>query len=465
MTNRVIKELNMRQVKMKKDDILDLKIDSLSPEGGGLAKYDDKTVFVRDALPGEEVKAKVLSIHKNTIDTKSVDIIKANPARVYGSDEKWANDGYARLANLKYDQQLKFKEDRIKKLLNKYGFKEVKVNKILPSPLTKGYRNEIVLPVREVKGQLEVGFFEPRTGRFIPLNKSIITNEAVVTAVYAVRDILRKLKVPAYDPNTNSGFIRDIDVRRSQGKKGMIVTLITHENDRVDLPEIVGLITEKLHNVNGVVLNYNPHKTDEIFGKSNIPLWGNDYVEDELDGIQFKISPKSYFQANGSQLKPITDLALSLLDLKDTDKLIDAFCGVGTVGLLAAKKVAAVRGIDAERVSIQDARENADTNKIDNATYYNGSVEQVLSRFAKNDEKGTVIMATPPAKGLSHGFVDAAAKMHPRRIVYGSTNPDTMVRDLACFKKKGYTCTEITPIDTAPQTPEVKCFGVLVPED
>ena len=450
---------------MKKDDILDLKIDDLSPEARGLAKYDNKTVFVRDALPGEEVKAKVLSIHKNTIDTKSVDIIKASPDRVDGPDEKWANNGYARLANLKYDKQLEFKEDRIKKLLDKYGFNEVKVNEILASPLTKGYRNAIVVPVRQIKGQLEVGFFEPRTGRFIPLNKSIITNEAVVTAVYTVRDILRKLNVPAYDPKTNSGFIRDIDVRRSQGKKGMIVTLVTRENDRMDLPEIVGLITEKLHNINGVVMNYNPHKTDEIFGKSNIPLWGNDYVEDELDGVQFKISPKSYFQTNGSQLKPIANLALNLLDLKDDDKLIDAFCGVGTVGLLAAKKVASVCGIDAEKVSIQDARENAETNKIENVTYYKGSVEQVLARFAKNGQNGTVIMAAPPAKGLSHGFIDAAVKMHPRRIVYGSTNPDTMVRDLAGFKEKGYKCTEVTPVDTAPQTPEVKCMVVLVPED
>lgn len=277
---------------------------------------------------------------------------------------------------------LNLKRIESKKLLNENGFNKVKINKILPSPLTKGYRNEVILPVREVKGQLEVGFFESRTANFIPLDKSIITNEAVVATIYAVRDIMRKLKVPAYDPKTNSGFIKDIGVRRSQGRKGMIVTLITRENDRVNLPEIVGLITEKLHNINGVVLNYNPHKTDKIFGKSNIPLWGNDYVEDELGGIKFKISPKSYFQSNGSQLKPITDLALNLLDLKDDDKLIDA-----------------------------------------------------------------------------------AVRMHPRRIVYSSTNLNTMVRDLADFKNKGYNCTEVTPVDTAPQTPKVKCFAVIVPKE
>lgn len=454
---------------MKKNDIVELTIESLSSEGRGLAKYNDKLVFVRDALPGEKVKAEVLAVHENTMAAKSVEIVKASPDRVQGDNEKWANNGYARLANYKYDKQLEFKKSRIEQLLKKNEMDDVTVNDVIPSPKKLTYRNELVLPVREINGQLEVGFYEPRTAKFIPLNSYLIANENVAQAILGVRDILRKLKVSAYNPETNTGFIRDIDVRRSHSNNGMIVTLVTHENDHYDLPEIVGLVTQTMHNINGIVLNYNPHKptdvtdSEQIFGKSNIPIWGDDYVEDTINDMTFKVSPKSFFQANGSQLQTIMDLALNLADLHPDDKLIDAYCGVGTLGLLAAKDVASVRGIENAQVTIEDARANAKKNKIDNITFYNGSVEQILARFAKNGENTDVIITAPPVKGLSQGFIDAAVEMKPRRIVYGSANPDTMVRDLKRFKNSGYTTSKLLPIDTSPQTPDLKCFCVLTP--
>lgn len=456
---------------MKKNDILELTIDSLSPEARGLTKYEDKIVFVRDALPGEKVKAKVLAVHKNFIAAKSVEVLKASPDRVQDEDSQWAKSGYARLANYKYDKQLKFKKNRIIKLLAKNNLANIKVNDVIPSPKTKKYRNELVLPVRDINGQLEIGFYEPRTTKFIPINSSIITNEKVVGAILGVRDILRKLKIPAYNPDNNTGFIRDIDVRRSHSNDGMIVTLVTREKDRYDLPELVGLITENLHNVNGVVLNYNPHrntkpeKSYEIFGDSNVPIWGNDYVEDTVKGISFKISPKSYFQANGSQLEQIVDLALKLVDFQPDDEIIDAYCGVGTIGLTAAKRVKSLTGIAGSKVAAHDVKENAAMNKITNTNIYESSVEQVMSRLAKNGKGADVIIIEPPTKGVSEGFIDAAAEMKPRKILYNSTNPDTLVRDLQRFKQRGYVAEELSPIDMAPQTPDMNCLCVLTPQN
>lgn len=446
---------------MKEKDILDLKIDSLSPEARGMTECDGKRVFVRNALPGEEVKAEILEVHKNTVAAKAVKVIKSSPDRVHDEDEKWAREGYARLANLKYDKQLEFKQNRVEKLLKKVGLENIKVNKTIASPKQREYRNQLTLPVREVDHRLELGFYEPRTNNFVPLDSSILADDRIVNTMLGVRDVLRDLKIPAYNPNDNTGFIRDISIRRSDSNNGMIVTLVAREKDRPDLPEIVGLITERLHDINGVVLNFNPHHVSTTYSDSNIPLWGNDYIEDVVDDVNFKISPKSFFQSNSNQVRNIVDLAIKLADLKSTDRLIDAFCGVGTIGLVASKKVKDVRGIENSEVAITDARENIKNNQIENAHYYAGSVEEILARWAKSKENADVIIADPPKHGLSKGFISVASKMAPRKIVYVSKNPDTMARDLKRFAEKGYHCSEITPIDIAPQTPDMKLICAL----
>lgn len=446
---------------MKENDILDLDIEDISPEGRGLAKANGKTIFVRDALPGEKVKARVLTVGKNIVSAKMEKVVQASPDRVDSEIAKWAHDGYARLANMKYDKQLAFKKHRIEKLLKQEGLSDIKVEDTIASPKQTGYRNELDLPVRNVNGQLELGFYEPRTDHFVPLDSFITADEEIAKVMLGVRNVLREQKIPAYDPATNKGFIRDISVRRSESNNGMIVTLVTREKDRANIPEVMGLITEKLHNINGIVLNFNPHRTSSTFGARNIPLWGNDYITDELNGVEYKISPRSFFQSNSLQLKALVDTAVKLADLKDTDDVIDAYCGVGTIGLNVAKKVHSVRGVEKAKIAIEDAKENIAANKINNARYYSGSVEQIMARWAKQKASADVIFADPPKRGLSKGFIYAAVKLNPRKIVYLSANPDTLVRDLKLFAHRGYHCSTIVPVDTLPQMPDMKCVCVL----
>lgn len=446
---------------MRENQVIELEIDSLSPEARGLANYDGKRVFVTDALPGETVKAEVLEVRKNTAIAQMTEVIKASPDRVTNKDAKWAHDGFARLANLKYDKQLEFKKHRLEKLLNDEDVDGVAVSDVVPSPEQVEYRNQIVVPVREVNGQLEIGFFKLRTNEFVPLNSFLTTNPEIDKTLVGVRDILRKLNVKAYDEETNSGFIRSIDVRRSDADGSMLVTLVARQHDSIELPDIMGMIMQDIKNVTGTVLNYNPHRTTKTFGKSNIPLWGNDYIIDKVNDLKFRISPKSYFQPNTKQVTNVVNTAIKEADFKPTDKLIDAYCGVGKVSLSAANKVASVRGIEVAKVAIEDARKNVEINHIDNAKYYSGSVEQILARWAKEGKGADVITADPPEKGLTKGFIEAVDKMNPRKFVYISANPDTLVRDLKIFKAKGYHCNHITPIDVAPQTPDMKCVCVL----
>ena len=211
------------------------------------------------------------------------------------------------IRGVQYDKQLAFKEERIQRLLTKEGLGGIEVEDVIASPLQKHYHNEVVFPVRKVNGQIKIVFYEPRTTNFIPLNNFVTTNNDIEKILFSVRDILRELDVSVYDPDTNTVFVRDIDVRRSETNDGMIITLVTHNKDDVKLLELSGLITEKFHNVNGIVLNFKPHKTNEIFGKENISVWGNDFIEDKINGVSFEISPKSFFQPNGGQLKTIVE--------------------------------------------------------------------------------------------------------------------------------------------------------------
>lgn len=314
---------------MQVNDQVELKIEGLTSDGKGIANYHHYRIFVLNALPQERVKAKINQLGKKRAQAVSEEILEPSPVRVKDTDEEWLRKGFAPLANLKYEEQLSFKQMRVKHLLAKAGLNEVPVAPTVASPEQMHYRNEGLAPVRQVKGKLEVGFFKQPGKQFVPLHRFFSVKPEVQTALFCVRDILRQLKIPAYDPKQETGFIRGIDIWRSEARGDIMVTLIARKKDLVELPQLVGLITEKIKHFAGVVLNYNPHQTDKTFGKENIPVWGNDYIVDEINHLQFKISPRSYFEPNSQQVRRILHLLLISADLHPDDQVIDADCGGG----------------------------------------------------------------------------------------------------------------------------------------
>lgn len=269
------------------------------------------------------------------------------------------------------------------------------------------------------------------------------------------------MKIPAYDPKTNTGFIRNVDVRRSNKTGKIMVILVTRKKDRPDLPDLYALLTEKIHDINGISMNYNPHQTDKVWGKYDTLLWGVDYLTEEINGLKFQISPQSYFQFNSLQAPVVRDLAIKEADIQPDDVVVDAYSGVGTIGLLAAEKAKEVRGIETVMASIRDARENAKINKIDNAKFFKGNVDQVLARWNEQGLKPDIVFVDPPRKGLSKGFINTLAQMKVKKLVYISANPATLVRDIKEAAKYGYHCDHITPIDLAPQKSEIKSVSLL----
>lgn len=445
---------------MEKNQIVELDITDLSYEAMGVAHYEGLTIFVNNALPGEKVKAKLLKIKKNFAFAKIEEIIKESPDRVNVKLNQWVQTGLASLAHIKYDKQLDFKRNQVVNLLHKADMDEMKVDETMPSPEEVGYRNKAQVPVRTVKGQLDIGFFRRHSHDLVPMTNFFTTDHDIDRVLVAVRDILRKYQVPAYDEIHNKGEVRYLDVRRSKANGEIMVILVCLHKDFPQLQDITKEISE-IDKVTSVVLNHNPQKTNVILGKKDYLLWGNPQITDKIGDVEFKISPQSFFQINSLQTPRLYNLAIEKADLKPDDVVIDAYSGIGTIGLSVAKHVKAVRGMEVIKPAVDDANANAKLNGIHNAEYVVGKAEEVMPRWAKEGLKTDVIFVDPPRKGLTPEFIDAAVKTGPKKVVYISCNPATQVRDLQMFREQGYDFDEITPVDMFPQTPHVESVTVL----
>ncbi len=445
---------------MKKNEIVELDITDLSYEAMGVAHYEGMTIFVNNALPGEKIKAKLLKIKKNFAFAKIEKIIKESPDRVNVKLNQWVQTGLSSLAHIKYDKQLEFKRNQVVNLLHKADLDKIEVGQTLPSPQEVGYRNKAQVPVRKVKGQLDIGFFRRHSHDLVPLTNFFTTDPEIDRVLVAVRDILRKYNVPAYDEIHNKGEIRYLDVRRSKATGEIMVILVALHKDFEHLQDITQEISQ-IDKVTSIVLNHNPKKTNVILGKKDYLLWGEPQITDKIGDVSFKISPQSFFQINSLQTPRLYDLAIQKADLKPDDVVIDAYSGIGTIGLSVAKHVKAVRGMEVIKPAVDDANANAKLNGITNAEYVVGKAEEVMPRWAKEGLKTDVIFVDPPRKGLTPEFIDAAVETDPKKIVYISCNPATMVRDLQLFREQGYDFNEIDPVDMFPQTPHVEAVAVL----
>lgn len=445
---------------MQKNQIVELEISDLSYEAMGVAHYEGMTIFVNNALPGEIVKAKLLKVKKNFAFAKIVEIIQESPDRITVKLNQWMQTGLASLAHIKYDKQLEFKHNQVVNLLNKVHRDDVTINKTLSSPEEVGYRNKAQVPVRTVNGQLEIGFFRRHSHELVPMNNFFTTDPEIDRVLVAVRDILRKYKIPAYDEIHNKGEVRYLEVRRSKATGEVMVILVCLHKDFPKLKEVTREISE-INGVSSIVLNHNPKKTNVILGKNDYLLWGESQITDKIGELRFKISPQSFFQINSLQTPRLYDLAIQKADLKPDDVVIDAYSGIGTIGLSVAKHVKAVRGMEVVKSAVEDANTNAKLNGITNAEYIVGKAEEIMPRWAKEGLKTDVIFVDPPRKGLTPEFIDAAVKTQPKKIVYISCNPATQVRDLQLFAENGYVFNEISPVDMFPQTPHVESVSVL----
>lgn len=453
------------KLSVKKNERYTLDIIDLSYEGMGVAKIDGYPLFIENALPGERVEVLVVKVGNKFAYGKVEKWLTESPDRQPLKDNRLLRTGIAPLAHLNYEQQLLFKQKQVENVMSKIAkMPEVDILPTIPMENPVGYRNKAQIPVRRMDGRLATGFYKKNSHELVEIEDYYIQDPAIDEAIKRVRDILQRFQVRGYNEAKNEGQIRHIIIRRGHYSHEMMVVLVTRKEKFFKGKEIASIIHEELPEVVSVIQNINEEKTNVILGDKEKVLYGRSYIEDQLLGKTYRISSKSFYQVNTEQTEKLYQTAIEFAALQKEDTVIDAYSGIGTIGLSLADKVKEVYGMELVPEAIEDAQFNALTNKIENAHYEVGKAETVMKKWQDKGVKPSVIVVDPPRKGLDARFIASAIDMAPAKLVYISCNPATFARDAKLFAESGYEVKKVQPVDLFPQTHHVELVALLAPK-
>lgn len=447
---------------LHKNDIIETEISDISHEGMGIAKVDGFVFFVENALPGEIIKMRVLKLRKRIGYGKVEEYLTTSPHRNEGLDYTYLRTGIADLGHLTYEQQLLFKQKQVADNLYKIAhISDVLVEPTLGMTIPLAYRNKAQVPVRRVDGQLETGFFRKNSHTLVSIEDYLIQEKEIDALINFTRDLLRKFDVKPYDEEQQSGLIRNLVVRRGHYTGQLMLVLVTTRPKIFRIDQMIEKLVSAFPSVVSIMQNINDRNSNVIFGKEFRTLYGSDTIEDQMLGNTYAISAQSFYQVNTEMAEKLYQKAIDFSDLNSEDIVIDAYSGIGTIGLSVAKQVKHVYGVEVVEKAVSDAKENATRNGITNSTYVADSAENAMAKWLKEGIKPTVIMVDPPRKGLTESFVYSAAQTKADKITYISCNSATMARDIKLFEELGYHLVKIQPVDLFPMTHHVETVCLL----
>ena len=447
---------------LNKNDIVEVEIVDLTHEGAGVAKVNGFVFFVDNALPGEVIKMRVLKLKKNIGFGKVEEHVTLSPNRNQDIDATYLRSGIADFGHMTYEEQLKFKRKQVVDNLYKTaGISDVEVAETLGMETPYAYRNKAQVPVRRVKGQLETGFYRKNSHDLIPIEDFLIQDKEIDKLIVFVRDLLRRYDLKPYDEKEQTGLIRHLVVRRGHYSGQMMLVFVTTRPKIFRIDQIIAKITETFPNVVSIIQNINDKNTNAIFGKEFRTLYGQDTITDSMLGNDYEISAQSFYQVNTEMAEKLYQTAIDFSDLNSDSIVIDAYSGIGTIGLSFAKQVKEVYGVEVIETAVEDAKKNAERNGITNAHYVADSAENAMAKWSKDGIKPDVIIVDPPRKGLTESFIKASVAMQPEKITYVSCNPATMARDIKLYQELGYELKKVQPVDLFPQTHHVETVALL----
>lgn len=447
---------------LNKNAIVEVEIVDLTHEGAGVAKVDGFVFFVDNALPGEVIKMRVLKLKKNIGFGKVEEYVTLSPNRNQDIDATYLRSGIADFGHMTYEEQLKFKRKQVVDNLYKTaGISDVEVAETLGMDTPYAYRNKAQVPVRRVKGQLETGFYRKNSHDLIPIEDFLIQDKEIDKLIVFVRDLLRRYDLKPYDEKEQTGLVRHLVVRRGHYSGQMMLVFVTTRPKVFRIDQVIAKITEAFPSVVSIIQNINDKNTNAIFGKEFRTLYGQDTITDSMLGNDYEISAQSFYQVNTEMAEKLYQTAIDFSDLNSNSIVIDAYSGIGTIGLSFAKQVKEVYGVEVIETAVEDAKKNAERNGITNAHYVADSAENAMAKWSKDGIKPDVIIVDPPRKGLTESFIKASVAMQPEKITYVSCNPATMARDIKRYQELGYGLKKVQPVDLFPQTHHVETVALL----
>ncbi|AIS08893.1 MULTISPECIES: 23S rRNA (uracil(1939)-C(5))-methyltransferase RlmD [unclassified Lactobacillus] len=452
---------NFNQKKQKDKDII-ITIKRLGINGEGIGYYRKKIIFIPGALPSEVVVAKIIKEYPRYIDAELVRIKEKSPDRVAFPNNVDPAIGGLELAHLAYPKQLEFKRDNVLEALEKYhprGYHKYKVKKTIPAPEEWHYRNKAQYQIEQNHGQISLGLFAPNSHQLFDLPEMPTQNKDTQETERKIKNLVEKMHIKIADPYRHFDGLKTIVVRQAHATREIQVTLITVGRSIKNLSQLAQEIMQ-LPNVVSVYQNETDWRNPQVWGNKTTKLAGKNQITDEILGKKFALSPRAFFQLNPVQTITLYSRALKFLDLTPEETLIDAYSGVGTLGILAADQVKQVIGIETIPEAVADANHNVELNHIKNANYIQGSVEKILPELANNGVPIDALIVDPPRTGLAKSLIKTLLKVKPKTFVYISCNPSTLAQDLVLLSE-AYNVRLIENVDMLPQTPRCECVVKL----
>lgn len=452
---------------MKKNEKIILKIEDIGVNGEGIGKAFGYTLFVKDAIIGDTVEAVITKAKKNYGYAKMLNILEASPYRVPAKCPVARQCGGCQIQELSYKEQLNFKYRKVRGNLERIGGFSAQLLDEVMEPICGMeepfyYRNKAQFPIgSDREGNIVTGFYAGRTHQIIPNTECALGVSVNRQILEIIVDFMNAYGITAYNEERQMGLVRHVLIRYGFKTKEIMVCLVINGDNIPHADKLVDKLA-KIEGMTGITYSVNRENTNVIMGKDIGVLWGQGYITDYVGDVKYQISPLSFFQVNPVQTETLYGLALEYAGLKGEETVWDLYCGIGTISLFLAQKAKKVYGVEIVPQAIEDARNNAKINDIQNVQFFVGKAEEVLpEQYEKNQVYADVIVVDPPRKGCDETLLQTMVTMQPKRIVYVSCDSATLARDLKILCESGYELVKVRPLDQFPMTVHVETVALL----
>lgn len=445
---------------LEKNQIYEAVITDYTAEGQGIAHIEGITVFIPNAIAGERVRVRIEAVRKTWAAGKITELLEKSPHRVNRQCPVAKLCGGCDFWHMDYAEETRLKAARVRDCLNRLAGEKLDEVPILAAPDCRGYRNKAQYPVASKKGRTYAGFFRAGTHDVVENSRCLILPQETDQVKDAVIDHVNQFRVPVYDETAHTGLLRHIYVRRGAVSGQILVCLAVNGRTLPHAPELV----ERLKKIPGfatLVLSVNTKKGNAVLGDEFITLYGPGFIEDTLCGLNFRLSPRSFYQVNHHQAQRLYQTAIQLADISKEDLVLDLYCGVGTITLAMASAAGKVMGVEVVPQAIEDAKDNAVRNGIGNAEFFCGDAGEAALALEAKGIHPDVITVDPPRKGLSADTIEAVTRMSPKRLVYVSCDPATLARDIALLKQRGFRVEKAMAADLFPRCSHVETVVLM----
>ena len=452
-----------KEIPVKVGQLCDVVIEDLSHDGLGIARVDGFLLFVKNALPSERVVARIISAKKKYAHAESLEILQPSPNRIVASCPLFEQCGGCQIQHMNYQAQLDFKQSIVMRNLEKFA----KIEQPLVAPVLGmddpwRYRNKTQVPFgRDTGGNIVAGFYQNRTHEIVDMPACLVQTEVADTIVATVKKFATDHQIEPYNEALQTGVLRHVVTRIGFNSGEIMVVLITKTTKLPMQNLLVQQLVTEFPAITSVVHNVNPANTNVIFGEQTTTIYGADYIKDSLDGLDFLISARSFYQVNPVQTEVLYKMAVDFAEIGPDDIVFDAYCGIGTITLFLARAAKQVYGVEIVPDAIADAKQNAKINHLSNVEFAVGKAEVIMPQWIADGIVPDVIVVDPPRKGCDPTLLAAFIAARPKRIVYVSCDSATLARDIGILTAGGYALEKVQPVDMFPQTGHVECVVLM----